>query len=378
VASERGRLGELAHLFLLLGTTAFGGPAAHVAMMRDEVVRRRGWMDDTTFLDHAAACNLIPGPNSTELAIEIGRQRAGWKGLLVAGACFIGPAFVIVLVLAVLFERWGTTPAVLDVRYGVLPMVLAIVAQAMVGLTRTAVRSVLLGAITVAAFAASLAGVGELPLLAVSALVGGLWANRHRLGGAARAVLLGPVPLAATATADDVELGRLFLVFLKVGALLYGSGYVLLAFLEHDLVERLGWLTEQQLLDAVAVGQITPGPVFTTATFVGYQLAGVPGAVVATVGIFLPAFVFVALLGRTVGWLRSSPWARGGLDGLSAAAVGLLAAVSVQLASTAFPDAFTVAIAVLALAVLLRWQPNASWLVLAGALVGLAHGLATA
>jgi chromate transporter len=377
VTTPSGSLRDVALLFLKLGTIAFGGPAAHIAMMRDEVVRRRGWMDDQEFLDKASAVNLVPGPNSTELAIEIGREQQGGCGLLVAGACFIVPAVVIVTTLAVLYDRYGTTPTAVDLRYGILPVIVAIVAQAVWGLGKVAVKNVLTGLLAAAAFAGQLAGVNELLLLALAALIGGLWSNRRRLVGGAHSLVLGVVPLPAVGAAngDDVGLLRLLLLFLKIGSVLYGSGYVLLAFLEGDFVHRLGWLTEEQLLDAVAVGQLTPGPVFTTATFIGYQLAGFAGAAVATLGIFLPAFVFVAILGPVIDWLRTSPWARGGLDALNATSLGLMAAVTAQLAGTAFPDALTVVVGLAALAVLLRFKPNSAWLVGAGAAIGLAHGL---
>lgn len=370
------RLRELAGLFLKLGTIGFGGPAAHMAMMRDEVVNRRGWEDDDEFLDLVGATNIIPGPNSTELAIHLGARRAGWRGLLVAGLSFIVPAFVIVLALAWLYERYGTDPAAVDLRYGILPVIIAVVGQALWGLGRTAVKSPLLGALAFAATGLYLIGVNELLLLAGAAVVATVWANRHRLRGRAATLLpwvvalplLGGAPVAA-----DPALGRVFLVFLKIGAVLYGSGYVLVAFLERDVVDAYHWITTEQLLDAVAVGQITPGPVFTTATFVGYQIDGFAGALVATVAIFLPSFVFVALLTRIVPWVRRSPWAGAALDGVNVASLGLMAGVTVLLLDDAFPDALAVAIGLAALLVLLRWRVNAAWLVSVGAVIGLAR-----
>lgn len=372
-------MGELALLFLRLGTTSFGGPAAHIALMHDEVVVRRGWMTDEEYLDVVAASNLVPGPNSTEVAIHVGHRRCGWRGLLLAGACFILPAALIVLALAWLYAEHGTDPAVVDLRYGILPVIVAIVAQAVWSLARTSVRDVAFGLIAAASCAAFLFGIGELLVLVVAAVVGVLWRRRHllrRSPGAAGSIapwaaLLEPAGWPVLlARQEPVELGRLFLVFLKIGAVLYGSGYVLIAFLETDLVDRLGWLTEQQLLDAVAIGQVTPGPIFTTATFVGCQVAGWQGAVLATVGIFLPSFVFVAALTRIVPWMRAHTWTADALDGLSAAAVGLIAGVLAVLARDAFPDAFTVALGAGALVVLLRWKPSSMWLVAAGALVG--------
>lgn len=371
---EGQRLREIAGLFLRLGFTAFGGPAAHIAMMHDEVVVRRRWMDEQHFLDLIGATNLIPGPNSTEMAIHVGFERGGWRGLILAGAAFIIPATLIVGVLAWAYVRYGATPAGEALLYGIKPVIIAVVAQALWKLGRTALRGWLLAAVGVVIFALYLAGVNELALLAAGGLV--LLAARGVRPGGGLALL---APLAAPGAAlwlqlqavNEVTLGRLFLIFAKVGAVLYGSGYVLLAFLHGDLVQRLGWLSEQQLLDAVAIGQFTPGPVFTTATFVGYVLAGVPGAVVATIGIFLPSFIFVAGINRIVPAIRGSRYAGAVLDGVNAAALGLMAGVTVQLASTALVDVVTVVLAVVAAVLLFRYRVNSAWLVLGGAVVGL-------
>jgi chromate transporter len=368
---SRSPLREVAQLFLKLGVIGFGGPAAHIAMMRDEVVRRRGWIDDERFLELVGATNLIPGPNSTELAIHLGHRRAGVRGLLLAGLCFIGPAVVIVSVLAWLYAEHGTDPAVVDLRYGVLPVIIAVVAQALVGLARTACRRVLPALLAVTSLAAYLAEVHELLVLVGAGAVAAAWHERRRLAG--RLGMLALVPVAPR----DVSLGRLFVVFLEVGSVLYGSGYVLLAFLQRNLVDERGWLTTQQLLDAVAVGQFTPGPVFTTATFVGWQIDGPAGAAVATVGIFAPAFVFVALLSRIVDWMRARPTAKAFLDGVTAASLGLMGGVLVDLVDTGLSDALTVAVAVVALGVLVRTKVNSAWLVGAGVVVGALHGLAT-
>ncbi|MGH8986087.1 MAG: chromate efflux transporter [Acidimicrobiia bacterium] len=372
----RTRLRDLAGLFLKLGTIGFGGPAAHIAMMRDEVVRRRGWEDDDEFLDLVGATNLIPGPNSTELAIHLGARRAGWRGLVVAGLSFIVPAFVIVLALAWLYDRYGTDPAAVDLRYGILPVIVAVIAQALWVLGRTAVKGPVLGVVACATAGLYLADVNELLLLAAGGVIATVWANRHRLRGQTTALLpwAAALPLVVGApVAANPALGRVFLVFLKIGAVLYGSGYVLVAFLERDVVDTYHWITTEQLLDAVAVGQITPGPVFTTATFVGYQIDGFAGAAVATVAIFLPSFVFVALLTSVVPWMRRSPWAGAALDGVNAASLGLMAGVTVLLLDDAFPDVLAVAIGLAAIFVLLRWRVNTASLVGAGALVGLAR-----
>jgi chromate transporter len=376
--ARRDRLLEVARVFLKLGTLGFGGPAAHIAMMEDEVVRRRGWVDRERFLDLLGATNLVPGPNSTEMAIHLGHQRAGWRGLLVAGACFIAPAFAIVLACAWAYVRFGTLPAAGGLLYGIKPVVIAVVVQALWSLGRTAARTPALAAVGVLALAAAAAGVHELAVLFGA---GALLAAAARLrsphaGGVATALL--PVasgPLAAlTAAAAPTPFGLLplFVFFLKVGSVLFGSGYLLLAFLRADLVDRWGWLTEGQLLDAVAVGQVTPGPLFTTATFVGYVLAGTPGALVATAGIFLPAFVFVAVSGPLVPLLRKSPVAAGFLDGVNVAAVALMAAVTVQLARAALVDATTLSLAVASALLLIRFRVNSAWLVLAGGAIGIA------
>lgn len=364
-------------MFFKLGIIGFGGPAAHIALMRDEVVRRRRWLDDGEFLDLVGATNLIPGPNSTELAIHLGHRQAGARGLFVAGVCFISPAVAIVGTLAWLYERYGTAPTVVDLRYGVLPVIIGIVAHALFGLATTALRNAFHAALAAAALAAYLVGVHELAILVIAGLVSALWVNRDRLQPR-RALPSLMVTLAADPNATPVSLGRLFLVFFEVGSVLYGSGYVLLAFLQRHLVEDLGWLTSQELLDAIAVGQLTPGPVFTTATFVGWQVDGVAGAAVATVAIFAPSFVFVALLGRIVPWMRARPTARGFLAGLTTASLGLMAGVLVQLVDTAITDVLTTVVALATLAVLVRTRLNSAWLIAAGTVIGVLHAVAAA
>jgi len=370
---EPGRLAEVGRLFLRLGVIGFGGPAAHIALMRDEVVRRRGWLDDAEFLDLVGATNLIPGPNSTELAIHLGHRRAGGRGLVVAGLGFIAPAVLIVGVLAWLYERHGTDPALADLRYGVLPVIIAIVGHALVGLGRVALVSPVGAVAATAALAGFLAGVHELVLLVAAGAAAVLWANRRRLrpGRAPLVLLLAGGEPGAGPTAPS--LWRLFLVFLEIGSILYGSGYVLLAYLQRNLVTDLGWLSEQELLDAVSVGQVTPGPVFTTATFVGWQIDGWAGAAVATVGIFAPSFLFVALLGRIVGWMRAHATARAFLDGVVAASLGLMAGVLVELVDAAISDLVTAAVAAVALALLVSTRLNSAWLIGGGVVVGLAH-----
>lgn len=381
-ASRASDLRELALLFLRLGTTAFGGPAAHIALMEDEVVRRRQWLTRDEFLDLLGAANLIPGPNSTELAIHIGHRRAGWRGLLVAGSCFILPAFLIVSAIGWVYTRYGQLPQVEHLLYGVKPVIIAVVLQAIWGLTRGAVKTRLLAAVGVACVALGVLGVNELLLLLLAGGVVALCRRvaRRRAGGGvppAMALLpgvsLGGGAVAATAS-SGFSLGGLFLFFVKVGSILYGSGYVLLAFLRADLVERWGWLSQAQLLDAVAVGQVTPGPVFTTATFIGYVLGGPSGAVVATVGIFLPAFFFVAVSGPLVPRMRRS-WVAGAfLDGVNVASLALMATVTWQLGRATLVDVWTVGLALVSAVLLIRYRVNSAWLVLGGAAVGMLVG----
>jgi chromate transporter len=367
-------LRELAWLFGKLGATAFGGPAAHIAMMEDEVVRRRRWLTHEQFLDMVGATNLIPGPNSTEMAIHIGHARAKWAGLVVAGLSFILPAVAIVSVLAWAYVRFGTLPAITGVLYGVKPVIIAVVVQALWSLGKTAVKTRFLGAVGAVALAASLLGVNELLVLLAAGLVVAIQRGIRLRGSKVGSWF--PLPLfgaSSVATATGFGLWPLFLVFLKIGALLFGSGYVLLAFMRGDLVDRLHWLTESQLLDAVAVGQVTPGPLFTTATFVGYVVGGPSGAAVATAGIFLPAFVFVAISGPVLPRIRASKAAGAVLDGVNVASLALMAAVTIQLGHSAILDVPTAVLALLSAAVLLRYRPNSAWLVLAGAVLGVAH-----
>ncbi|MFF5108846.1 chromate efflux transporter [Streptosporangium sp. NPDC000509] len=368
-------------LFLRLGVIAFGGPAAHIAMMHDEVVRRRGWLTEQRFLDLIGATNLIPGPNSTELAIHIGHDRAGWRGLVSAGVCFILPAALMVGTLAALYVHYGHTPAVSGILYGIRPVVIAIIVWALLSLVRTALGTTYLWILAVGVLTAYLLGVNELLLLAAGALltvaVRTASARRSRPrgpdeeppGNGARALLAAPLVL--TGGQDPDQLLRLFLTMLKIGAVLYGSGYVLLAFLEGDFVHRLGWLTSTQLTDAVSIGQFTPGPVFTTATFVGYLIAGVPGAIVATVAIFLPSFLLVGLLTKITDRIRARTWSSALLDGVNAAALALMAGVAFQLGRISLVDPLTWALTAGTLLVLWRTKLNSAWLIAAGAAVGL-------
>ena len=404
----------MARVFLRLGTTAFGGPAAHVAMMEDEFVRRHGWLSHAEFLDMLGAVNLIPGPNSTEMAIYVGYRQAGWKGLVLGGVCFLLPAMLIVTALAWAYVRFGALPQVAGPLYGVKPVVIAVIVQALWRLGRRAIttwQAVLVAGLP--ALAGVLATFNLAPALDPLSVVlcGGLAMGLLReaglaagpgtlrvprdgaaagprswwplavlvllVGGILAAIQLAPLLWAMDPgqPAKPFAQGPLFLYFLKIGAVLYGSGYVLVAFLEGDLVHHWHWLTPQQLLDATAVGQVTPGPLFTTATFIGYFKGGLLGAVLATVGIFLPSFIFIAVGGALFPRLRRSPTAGAFLDGVNLAALALMAVVSLRLGQEAVCDWITAVLALASGVLLIRFRMNSAWLVLSGALAGLAASL---
>lgn len=383
-----GNVGEVAALFLRMGMTAFGGPAAHIAMFRDEIVTRRRWVSDLEFLDLLAATNLIPGPNSTEMAIHLSYVRAGWRGLIAGGVAFIMPAFLIVLAIAALYGRYGTTPTAEALLYGIEPVIIGVILQAVWGLSRTAIKNWLLGLVAVAVFGMYFININELLLLFGGGFLVMIAVNGRRLVQRGAAMFLWFTPLTKMSVgtlsfrtlaqeAAPITLNTLFLTFLKIGSVLYGSGYVLVAFLQTEFVDRLGWISSGQLLDAVAIGQFTPGPVFTTATFIGYLVAGVPGALVATIGIFLPSFVFVGVTSPFIPRLRRSPWLAALLDGIVAASLGLMAAVTVDLARQSIVDIPTALLAVSAIVLLIRYRVNSTWLIIGGALIGLAVSLLT-
>ncbi len=345
---------EVLGMAVRLGLTAFGGPAAHVAMLREEVVRRRGWLSDADFLDYLGTTNLIPGPNSTEMVMHAGMRRAGWRGLLAGGIGFILPAASLTLFFAWLYQTYGSRPELSGVLYGVKPVVIAVVVQAVWGLARTALKTPLLWFAAGLALLGYILGLNELILLFG---IAGLTFVATRPSRRSPAIL------------EPVTLGAVFWLFLKIGATLYGSGYVLLAFIQNEFVGR-GWLGQDQLLTAVAVGQITPGPVFSSATFAGYLMAGVPGAALATVGIFAPAFVFVYLTHPLLQRLRALPWTARLLDAINAAALGLMAAVAVQLARDALIDPVTIIIALVSSGLLVRFRFNTTWLLLGAGVIG--------
>jgi chromate transporter len=368
---------ELALTFLRLGVTAFGGPAAHIALMENEFVRRQAWLTEEEFLDLVGAANLIPGPGSSEVALYVGQKRAGWRGLILAGACFILPSALIVGLIAYGYVRFGDLPAAARLIYGIKPVIIVVVLQAGLRLGRTAVKTPFLGLLGAAAIGASFAGLNIVILLLAAGLASTLRFrfSSRAVGGALllmASALTAPVRSAYAAGLEEIHatLARVFLFFLKIGATQFGSGYVLLAYLREDLVTRWHWLTEAQLLDAISIGQFTPGPVFTTATFVGYLLHGPAGAVVATVGIFLPAFLLVATSASFIPRLRKSKATAPFLDGINVASLALMATVSIQLARVALVDFRTVALFLASAAILLRTRVNSAWLVLAGAAIG--------
>ena len=368
-------LGEIAFVFLKLGTVAFGGPAAHLAMMEEEFVRRRRWMTEAEFLDRLAGANLIPGPSSTEVAIFVGQLKRGWRGLVVAGSCFIIPAAVIVSLIAWAYVRYGTLPQAAGVLYAIKPVVVAIIIQALGKLAGTGVRTALLAVIAGLAVLLSLLGVSPITVLVVAGIISAAsLAMRNRLLALSvlvtPGVLVVPAVLVATAFTVSFGLGRLFLSFLKIGSVVFGSGYVLLPFVQAEFVEHLHWLTDKQLIDAVAVGQFTPGPVFTTATFIGFVLGGWAGAAVATVGIFLPGFLLVAMSGPLIPRIRRSAPASAALDGVIAGSLALMAVVTWQLGKTAIVDRTTLVVFLLSAFALLRFRVNSAWLIGAAAVAG--------
>jgi len=367
------RLAEVSKLFLKLGITAFGGPAAHIALMHDETVKRRKWLNDQEFLDLVGATNLIPGPNSTEMAIHIGFLRAGWPGLIIGGICFIVPAMLIVLLLAWVYVRFGAMPQAEWLLYGVKPVVISIIIQAIWNLGQKAVKSTITAVAAFVVLALYFMGINEIVLLFAGGLIVMLVVNFKRLRKQVLGVFL--IPLGGVGVLSQVSmpfgLPLLFLTFLKIGAVLYGSGYVLLAFLHADFVVRFGWLTDRQLLDAIAIGQVTPGPVFTTATFIGFILGGIRGALLATLGIFLPSFIFVAISNPLIPRIRNSAWLSGLLDGVNVASLGLMAAVTWQLGRASLSDPLTILVALISFVLLIWFKINSTWLIIGGGLIGL-------
>jgi chromate transporter len=366
--SQKNELKEIAKLFFKIGSMAFGGPAVHIAMMEDEVVKKRKWMTSEHFLDLVGATNLIPGPNSTEMTMHCGHERAGWKGLIVAGLSFIFPAVAITLVFAWLYQEYGQLPMVEPFIYGIKPAVIAIIIMAAFRLGKKAVKTTELAILGVITLAACLLGVNEIIALFGSGFIGfALYSFKKNRGN-----LKSFIPIVFVQLADPAKIGvfKIFLTFLKIGAILYGSGYVLFAFLDTELVAN-GWLTRQVLIDAVAVGQITPGPVLSTATFIGWQMHGMAGAIAATLGIFLPSFLFVLILNPFIPKMRKSKIIGAILDAVNVAAVALIVAVCIEMAKDSLMDWRTIIIAIASLlAVFVFKKMNSAFIVIGGALVG--------
>jgi chromate transporter len=379
------RLTQVAKLFLKLGIIGFGGPVAHIAMIEDEVVKRRQWLTQEHFLDLLGVTNLIPGPNSTEIAIHIGYIYAGWLGLIVAGVCFIFPAVLITGLFAYLYVNYGTLPQVSPLLYGIKPVVLAIIMNAIWGLGKKAVKTRKLLIIAIAVGLITwFAKVNEVMALLLGGILGMIWL---RSGNQINLMIIGlttSTVLQTTATVNtainnhvSVPLWQLGLFFLKVGSVLFGGGYLLIAFLQGGLVEEFGWLTQQQLLDAIAIGQFTPGPVLSTATFIGYIIAGFPGAIVATLGIFLPSFLLVAALNPFMNPIRNSSWTRPFLDAVNVSAVALMVLTTIQLGiatlilpKTPYVDFLGLGISIISAILAIRYRINAAYLILGGGIIG--------
>ena len=373
-AAGKSSFREILSFFLRLGLTGFGGPAAHIALMEREAVERRAWLTREQFLDLVGGCNLLPGPSSTQVAMALGYVRRGWLGLMLAGACFILPASLATLALAWAYVRYGHLPQTTGLLYGVKPVMLAIVVQAIWRLGRLALRPwgpLMLG---LTCFAAAWVGISPMLILLAAGALAMALVEWHR--GRGTHFVFAVVPAGASSVAGAAGLASIGLVFLKLGVVVFGSGYVLLAFLKADLVDRLHWITESQLIDAVTAGQVTPGPLFATATFLGYLLHGLPGAAVATFAIFLPSFVLAGVVGALAGRIRQWKLASAFLDGVNAAAVAVMAFVAIALGRATLVDPWTWGIGVASAAILLRFQINVTWLIVAGAVLGIVlHGL---
>jgi len=367
------RVIEVAALFFKLGAISFGGPAAHIALMEQEVVVKRGWLSREHFLDLLAATNLVPGPNATEMAIHIGFVHAGWPGLVAGGVAFIVPAFLISLALAIVYVRFGTLPQGAALFYGVNPAVMAIILTATYRLGRTAIRDKAAVALGVACLGAVMLGVNEVMVLLTAGVTGILIYASPRWPWLAAIVFGFAPPTFALAHGLDDKLARLGLFFLKVGALIFGSGMVLFAFIQRDVVTGYGWLSQKQLVDAIAVGQMTPGPVLSSATFIGYLVAGLPGAIVSTLAIFLPSFAIMSVVGPWIPRLRTMPVVQACLKGVNAAVVAAILSIVITLAHAAVVDGWTAGMALIALLLLVRYRVETWQLVLGGAAIGVVH-----
>jgi chromate transporter len=372
---KRGRWKEIFIVFLKLGILAFGGPAAHIAMMDDEIVKNRKWLSRERFVDLIGATNLIPGPNSTELAIFLGLERGGVIGLFIAGTAFILPAMLIVLGFAMIYVAYGTIPEVTGILYGIKAVIMAIILQALYRLGKSVIRSRWAAALALAVVALSFMGIREIPLLFLAGLTVMLVRNSGTIRSKFFSFSLYPFAVlsyVASQVSGTVRMSiqSIFLTFLKIGSVLYGSGYVLLAFLQAEFVDTFNAITSQQLLDAVAVGQFTPGPVFTTATFIGYLIQGFPGAIAATLGIFIPSFLVVAILNPFIPRMRASKVFSGLLDGVNIASLGLMLVVTLRLGAASIIDPLTAVLFAVAFLIIMKFRINSAWLIIAGGLIG--------
>ncbi|MGA7721304.1 MAG: chromate efflux transporter [Ignavibacteriaceae bacterium] len=373
------KLREIALLFLKLGTTAFGGPVAHIAMMEEEIVKKREWISHERFLDLLGATNLIPGPNSTEMAISIGYLKAGWKGLIIAGVCFIIPASLITLGLAYIYNLYGNTPAFAPCMAGMHPAIIAVIFISIYRLSKPKIKDHFAILIIIAVTLLNLAGLDEILLLVCAGVMGIGWELRDKIMKGVSSIILLNISILipgiilrvnSLKPANGITYPRLFLFFLKVGSVLYGGGYVLVAYLQGGLVESRHWLSHAQLLDAIAVGQFTPGPVLSTATFIGYILKGVPGAIIATIAIFLPSFVFVLLVGSFFMKIRKFKAASGFLNGVNAAALGLMLSVALLFAKSTLNNINAILILLAAIILLLIKKVNVVWIIIGSAAMG--------
>jgi chromate transporter len=373
------KLKEIAFLFLKLGVTAFGGPAAHTAMMEEEVVKKRKWITHEHFLDLLGATNLIPGPNSTEMAIHIGYVKAGWKGLIIAGVCFIIPASIITLIFAFLYKSYGTTPALEPLIAGIRPAIIAVIFAAMYRLSKPQIKNYFTVSVILLVTVLNIAGVDEILLLLCAGVLGIAWVHREKIITSVSSFFSINIPAIISLiglinnivkSSTEATISGIFLFFLKIGLVLYGSGYVLVAYLQGGLVESRHWLTHTQLLDAIVIGQFTPGPVLSTATFIGYILMGIPGALTATTAIFLPSFILVLIAGPIIPKLKKYKSASGFLNGVNAASLGLMLSVTILLSKTALINIGSIIILLLAVVLLVVKKVNATWIILGSAAAG--------
>lgn len=356
------RLVEIIKVFFKLGVMAFGGPAAHIAMMEDEIVEKRKWISREKFMDLIGTTNLIPGPNSTEMAILLGVERGGILGLILAGLSFILPSMAITLIFAFVYVEFNSIPEVHNILNGIKPVVITMIIHALFRLGKSTIKSK--AQIFLALFTGMmyLLNIGEISLLFLAGFIFTFFSNKDRINNKLKSI-------------EPISSSLLFLLFFKIGAVLYGSGYVLLAFLETEFIEKLHIVTMPQLIDAVAIGEFTPGPIFTTSTFIGYILKGLPGAIFATIGIFLPSFIIVLLIKPIIPRLRNSPWTSSMLDGINVGALVLMTAVTIKLGISTLTNWLPIMIFIISFYVKSKFKLNSALLVVAGGFIGWLMGI---